>query len=220
MYTYVTDREFLSRMKKYCGAVMQDLCHELRVKYQISAIFYLVGSSKRNMVLQNENRPIDLDYNLEIQKVADINDCRTIKESVRKAFDTVLAKKYSFWHCEDSTSSLTTKRISFSDGNRTEFSMDVCIVYRDKESGYNRLIHEKTGFSYDDKYYWNQVFDSTGLRKKISYIKKKSSWLKVREEYLKLKNNYLVKNDNTHPSFVCYIEAVNNVYNALRQQVK
>ena len=36
----------------------------------------------------------------------------------------------------------------------------------------------------------------------------------VREQYLALKNMYLSKNDINHPSFICYIEAVNNVYNS------
>ena len=34
-------------------------------------------------------------------------------------------------------------------------------------------------------------------------------------EYLKIKNKYLSYNDPKHKkSFICYIEAVNNVYNA------
>ena len=36
----------------------------------------------------------------------------------------------------------------------------------------------------------------------------------MREEYIKLKNRYLSDNDH-HPSFICYSEAVNNVYNQL-----
>ena len=33
-------------------------------------------------------------------------------------------------------------------------------------------------------------------------------------QYLNIKNRYLRQNDHDHPSFICYIEAVNNVYNA------
>ena len=66
MYEYVNDKEFLSRMRSLCGEIMQDLCHTLKSEYDIGASFYLVGSGAKNLIMQNANRPIDLDYNLEI----------------------------------------------------------------------------------------------------------------------------------------------------------
>ena len=36
----------------------------------------------------------------------------------------------------------------------------------------------------------------------------------TREQYKRIKNKYLTSNDYNHSSFICYIEAVNNVYNA------
>lgn len=45
---------------------MQDLCYVLKTDYYISAVFYLVGSGERNLILKNEKEPFDLDYNLEI----------------------------------------------------------------------------------------------------------------------------------------------------------
>ena len=50
---------------------MQDLCHTLKEEYDIGASFYLVGSGARNLILQNANQPIDLDYNLEITRIDD-----------------------------------------------------------------------------------------------------------------------------------------------------
>jgi len=46
------------------------------------------------------------------------------------------------------------------------------------------------------------------------YIKEKGKWTLVREQYLKIKKQYLTSNDYNHSSFICYIEAVNNVYNS------
>lgn len=99
-------------------------------------------------------------------------------------------------------------------GNPTEFSMDVCIVCRDTEEDFYRLIHKKTGFTYRDEYYWNKAPHSAGIQKKAKYIKKRGKWQLVRTQYLNIKNRYLRQNDHDHPSFICYIEAVNNVYNA------
>ena len=116
--------------------------------------------------------------------------------------------------CEDSTSSLTTGKIHFVKGNPTEFSMDVCIVCRDTEEHFHRLIHQKTGFTYWDRYYWNEAPHSAGIQEKAKYIKKRGKWELVRTQYLDIKNRYLRQGDHDHPSVICYIEAVNNVYNA------
>ena len=71
MFTYVEDKEFLSRIRNLCGEIMQDLCHYLKEDYDIGTIFYLVGSGARNLIVQNASLPIDLDYNLEIVRCED-----------------------------------------------------------------------------------------------------------------------------------------------------
>ena len=90
MYRYVEDKKFLHKMRSLSGEMLQDLCHVLKKKYDIGANFYLVGSGARNLILQNENEPIDLDYNLEIVRCDNFNVGRTIKECVKKAFNEVL----------------------------------------------------------------------------------------------------------------------------------
>ena len=84
MYHYLDDKEFVSKMRNLCGDIMQDLCHILKEDYDIGATFYLVGSGARNLIMQNNNEPVDLDYNLEIIRCEDFEDCRYIKECVRK----------------------------------------------------------------------------------------------------------------------------------------
>lgn len=213
MFDYVKDKEFLSRIRNLCGEVVQDCCHYLKEDYDIGAIFYLVGSGARNLIVQNASLPIDLDYNLEIVRCKDHENCKIIKECVRKSFNKAL-KRHGWEDCEDSTSSLTTKKQHLSQGNTTEFSVDVCIVRRDTAGHFYRLIHEKTGITCRDKYYWNEAPHSAGIQEKAKYIKEKGRWQLVRTQYLNIKNRCLRQNDSDHPSFICYIEAVNNVYNA------
>lgn len=212
MYHYLDDKKFVSKMRDLCGDIMQNLCHILKEDYNIGATFYLVGSGARNLILQNNNEPVDLDYNLEIVRCDDFGDCRYIKECVRKSFNKAL-KLNDLDDCEDSTSSLTSKLIYFTKGNDTEFRMDVCITVRDEDDNYYRLVHEKTGFTLYDRYFWNIAPNSKRINEKVDYIKKYDKWMLVREQYKKIKNMYLIRNDYNHPSFVCYIEAVNNVYN-------
>ena len=213
MYHYLDDKEFLHKMRALSGEIMQMVCHCLKEDYDIGANFYLVGSGARNLMLQNEGNPVDLDYNLEIVRCEDFEDCRFLKESTRKSFNKVL-REYCLDDCEDSTSSLTSKLIQFNSGNKTEFSIDICITVRDDKDNYHRLIHEKTGWALNDRYFWNIAPHSKNLKKKAEHIKKCGKWELVREQYWRIKNRYLSANDQEHPSFVCYAEAVNNVYNS------
>ena len=213
MFHYVEDKEFLRRVRCVCGELMQYFCHTLKDAYDIGANFCLVGSGARNLIVRNASEPIDLDYNLEIVRCVDFEDCRAIKVCARNAFDKALAM-HGWGHREDSTSALTTERRYFTHGNRTAFSIDVCIVAADEDGQTARLIHEKTGCVLDDRYYWNIAPHSAQIREKADCIKKSGQWADVREQYLRLKNMYLSRNDRSHPSFVCYIEAVNNVYRA------
>lgn len=231
MYNYVTDKQLISTMRSLCGNIMQELCHALKEEYDIGATFTLVGSGARNLILQNANEPIDFDYNLKIIRIDDYEDCLYIKECVRKAFNIVL-RKHGWRDCEDSKSSLTTKKHYFPRISDTEFSMDVCIVYEDEDGNFYRLIHKKTGNTNVNniasaasiyaglvtrrpvnEYYWNMAPNSRDIKFKVDYIKSNGKWELVREQYKKIKNKYLTQNDHNHPSFICYIEAVNNVYN-------
>ena len=187
MFEYVEDKEYLSRVRSVCGEIMQDFCHTLKEDYDIGSTFRLVGSGAKNLIVQNASQPIDFNQALYMNGWGD---------------------------CKDSTSSLTTERRHFTQGNQTLFSIDVCIVVTDAQDRMYRLIHEKRGFIDYDRYYWNQAPYSSGIREKVDFIKRKGKWNLVRKQYLRLKNKYLTSNDYNHPSFICYIEAVNNVYNS------
>ncbi len=216
MYHYFTDKEYLKRAKNSCAELLSALTQEL-LDEDISSQFFLVGSGARNMVTQNNNESIDFDYNLYIQKCDNINDCRFLKETVRKAFNKVL-RDDGLSDCDDSTSSLTTKLIYFNDRPKIKFSIDLCIVARNNEGSWFRLIHSKTGVSSNDRYFWNESPNSKNVKDKSYEIKDAGYWQLVRDKYLEIKNVYLRNNDHNHPSFICYIEAVNNVHNTLKQK--
>ena len=57
-----------------------------------------------------------------------------------------------------------------------------------------------------------QAPHSKGLKKKVDKLKSNNHWEEVRQTYLDKKNMYLSRQDYNHPSFNCYIEAVNEVY--------
>ena len=212
MYHYIEDKVFLKDMKYLCSNIINQLVQLINNDSLMEVKAHLVGSGAKNLITQNSNEPIDLDYNLMIiDSEININNCREIKEYIRKQFNVILNK--NGWNdCMDSTSVLTTEKRHFTKGNHTEFSIDLAIVFNDR-NGCHRLIHEKTGFTTWDRYYWNLVPDSTDLFDRVADFKDEHLWNEVIDEYLEKKNMYLRRQDYNHPSFNVYVETVNQVFN-------
>ena len=213
MYHYIEDKDFLKRMKSLCSDIINQLVQSINNDSVMTVEAHLVGSGARNLITQNAKEPIDLDYNLCVLEVFGIgfNDGRTIKEHIRKHFNAVL-KSNKWSDCQDSTSALSTELREFTKGNKTEFSIDLAIV-RERNYGWERLIHRKTGFVTYDQWYWNEAPNSRGLADKVDAIKDENLWLEVRDLYLDKKNMYLSRGDKeNHPSFNVYIETINEIY--------
>lgn len=126
MYHYIEDKDFLKRMKSLCSDIINQLVQSINNDSVMTVEAHLVGSGAKNLITQNANEPIDLDYNLCIVKVFGINfnDGRTIKEHIQEHFDAVLNKN-GWSNCQDSTSVLSTKLQHFTEGNKTEFKIDL-----------------------------------------------------------------------------------------------
>lgn len=142
MYYFVEDKQFLKRAQSDCSATLKELERLLRESYKINSQAFLVGSGARNMITQNENEGIDFDYNLNILSCPDWGNAKSIKEAVRIAFNKIL-RSQGLNDAEDSTSSITTKPMYFKDAPETEFKIDVCIVTKNNNGEWERLIHKK-----------------------------------------------------------------------------
>ena len=212
MYHFVEDKEFLKKLKNTCSGIINELVQMINNEEALEVEAHLVGSGAKNLITQNEEEPVDLDYNLCILNCNEfnINDGKSIKEYIRKSFNKVL-KRNGWGDCQDSKSALTTEYRVFNTGNQTSFSIDLCIVIEDGDRWW-RLIHKKTGYIQTDEWIWNEGKNSKGLRNKVEWLKDNNLWNEVRDTYLDKKNLYLIRNDYNHPSFICYIEAVNEVY--------
>lgn len=212
MFHYVNDKDYLKRAQSYCAELLTDLTQELLDK-NISSQFFLVGSGARNMVTQNSNESIDFDYNLYVQKCDDINNCQSIKETVRKTFNKVL-KAYNLYDCDDSTSSLTTKPIYFKDSPKIQFSIDLCIVAKNDKGSWFRLIHEKTGYTASDRYFWNEAPNSKN-EILIALDKKEFLQLNISNEDKLIYNRFISDIINCVVNFIEKRELEENVTNVL-----
>ena len=216
-YKYFEDKKYLKEARKCCSEIIRKVVAEIR-KEGIKCESFLVGSGKRNMVTYRERKDgkieIDFDYNLNIFSVDDWDDTRYIKETVQKYFNKVMRKE-KLRDVSDSTSCLCTDYIHFVAFPNIEFKIDLAIVTKNDDGIWERLIHKKTVYRSCDSWIWNKVKSSDKLKGKIKELKDASLWADVREEYLKVKNSHQKNScfDNSYTSFVCYIEAVNNVYN-------
>ena len=180
----------------------------------ISAQFTLVGSGARNMVTRNGDGSFDLDYNHEITKASEEywNDLRHLKDTIRILLDKA-EKLNCFSESQDSTSCLTAL-LHFKDDPTVKFKFDVAIVSRNSKGKLCRLIHNKNAWGYGkDQYVWNEIPDSHDIAQKTRRLKAEGLWLTVRDRYIDRKNMYLSRWwDKDHPSFIAYIETVNEIY--------
>ena len=186
---------------------------ELLKEKGISAQFSLVGSGARNMITRNGDGPYDLDYNLLVMKADnEYRDPRLLKDTIRNALNKAVGGKF-FSDAQDSTSCLTAI-LYFEKSPDIKFKFDVAITTKNKNGNYMRLIHNKNVYALGwDQYTWNEVPNSHQVKNKADKLKKKGVWQEVRGKYLEKKNMYLSWQDHNHPSFVVYVEAVNEIYN-------
>ena len=216
MYRYVTDKHFLKSAYSFCADLVNQLVQELK-HYDIDSCMEVVGSGRHGFITQNETGPIDFDFNLWIINEGIYFSGHDLKEQIMTAFNYVLDKNgYGKYHCDDSTSAITVGRFKFKKGNQTEFSIDVAIVKEDEQGNWHRLIHQKTGIVQMDRWIWNIGPDSREIFAKEEFLKN-GHWNEVRCAYLEKKNAYI--NVSTKPSFICYIEAINDVYNQYHKNV-
>ena len=209
-YEFVYESE-AKRYRSDCSRILKKTCELLRAK-GISAQFTLVGSGAKNMITRNGDGPYDLDYNLLVVKADDeYRDPRLLKDTIRNALNKAVGGKF-FSDAQDSTSCLTAL-LYFKDTPNVKFSFDVAITTKNKNGNYMRLMHNKNVYALGlDQYTWNEVPNSHQVEDKADELKKAGVWQKVRDRYLEKKEMYLSRQYHDHPSFVVYVEAVNEVY--------
>lgn len=211
MYDFVCESE-VRPYRSFCSNTLVDLRDYLKDHYDIITQPVLVGSGARNMVMRDGNGPFDLDYNLQIISMPNKywDDLFELKNTVLTSLNKIVGKTW-FSDGHDSTAVITSF-LCLENTPNVKFKFDVAIIAKNERGDYCRLIHDKRYFR---RYVWCEVPSSKDVRKKADKLKKLGYWSDVREVYKKLKNHYLSIQDNSHPSFTVYVEAVNRVYDRI-----
>lgn len=214
MYEYVEEK-VIKPYRQSCSHDMVQLRDTLNKKYNIITQFSLVGSggASRNMVTRNGSGPFDLDYNLQIISMPQeyYTNLQKLKDIVRDTLNKIEGHQW-FSDAKDSTSVLTTI-LHFTNSPEVKFSFDIAILCKNRYGNWCRLIHNKHLWGFTcDQYTWNEVLTSSNVDLKAIELKEKHLWNEVRDTYLYKKNIYLYRGDHNHPSYVIYVETINEVY--------
>ncbi|MCR5605609.1 MAG: hypothetical protein K6F69_02170 [Treponema sp.] len=198
---------YLSRTTKITNLLVK------RLKSKgISSITYTIGSAgKRHLVtrlvIDGKKQPFDIDVNLEIDETSlpqKYKDLTSLKELVRSELNKSIKEcGESFSDGCNSTSAITVPL--YNKQKILEFSFDLGIVSRNRNDDLQRLVFKKNR----NIYKW-EVISTTELDFKFKAIRNNEQWNKLRDTYLRFKNQFI--NDKTHPSYVCYKMAINEVY--------
>ncbi len=210
-YVFVTKKTYAKFLHR-CQNLLNPLLQELK-NLGIEAKLYLVGSGKHSIVMQlvidGEKKAFDIDFNLEIT-LEDLpkkyRELEYLKETIRSTLNKILHKTDYFSDGRDSTSVLSVPVHFEDDLTKTKFSFDIAIVSRNKNGDLQKIKHIKE----NDSFTWNLIKDSKDIELKAEKLKSAGLWKNVREQYRILKNRFI--DDENHPSCVCYIMAVNNIY--------
>ncbi len=208
MYNCVAEKQ-VGHYKTLFQGILDRLREKLKRQYGIQVRTVLTGSGANDMVMQNGKGGFDLDYNLVLDSIPSgfAGEPQKLKSLVRSELDGLVPSGFS--HGKDSTSAITLLLHS-PDKKNVVFKVDVALILA-RKSGYSRLVRDRnTG-----RYIWNLIRRSEDLKPRLKAIKAAGRLDDLADIYRQKKNRYLSQQDNDHPSFVVYIEAVNELYQKL-----
>ena len=165
--------------------------------------FRLIGSAKRNLVLEKPNKGFDFDYQIIFYQsfVGEGSDkLIEVKNKFRNAFDTFFVDK-GYEHGEDSTSAITIKKLEI---NQINHSYDITLMSPNSEGKlciFKYLDNDKT------KMGLNEMKKSAIFKEKYRKIKGAKKWDELRIEYKNKQEEW----NGEKKSFSLLMEVVNDM---------
>lgn len=175
---YVSRKE-AKKMREEMPGIIENVRKDFREKHSYSFSTSIVGSAKRNMIIQFGNSKYDTDYQLVFSSK---KHCSKIDASIKKEI-LDLFRKYipQDWGIQNSKSVITIIKIE----NKKEIhSFDIAVI-RTKNEESEKSFFDKN----DNKYKWNQIGKLSQ-----AYINFKNDYETIGEI---VKEKYLVKRQKT-----------------------
>ena len=188
---------------------------DVKNKYGKSFSYQIVGSAKRNLVVQKGESLWDVDYQfMFLAKVFQEADAPELKIIIKDSFKEHLGKKYSV---KLSRSVITICLLS-DVGSHAKKSFDVALLKNNETTGNKEILRGKSDDKNSDHYIkWEELSDSKESYEKRSLIKGIDKWKKLREIFLKKKCDNIEKSkDNQKETFSLYLESIIETLDAFK----
>ncbi|MFW6002316.1 MAG: hypothetical protein ACOCQD_03165 [archaeon] len=169
----------------------------------LSFYYRLIGSGKRNLVIDKPNKGFDLDYQIIFYHSLSglkSQELIAIKDRFRKSFDEFFVEK-GYKHGEDSTSAITIVKLN---GNKIDHSYDITLMSPNANGSLSIMKYQdsdKTTMGL------NEMKKSIEFNKKYNAIKGASKWKELRDKYLEKQK----RNNGDKKSFSLLLEVVNDI---------
>ena len=199
---YVPKKE-VKIYKKDIHELLNDIKSKLVSDGQPSFNVGIVGSAKRNLILQRGSSPYDVDFQLYLSnEEVDASYRRDIIEKLRSSTNET-------WVFESKSSVITGRQ--YEDINKKEqiSSFDIALIKgKTDETKMRAQWIEK-----DKKFVWNETNNSATVFIRRKDIIGNEMWIYLRKQYLDLREAQWNKDKNDKkPSYSLYVEAINNTY--------
>lgn len=203
MFRYIESKHQRTAYREYCESKI--ICTQKHLKDYFTFSFKLIGSGEsRLMTVNGNNKKVDLDYNLILQrdKKQLIDDPKKIKHLFMDAFKNACGYKAKV---SDSTQVITCFIGQLED---YDFSFDVAIMVEANDGFLYKIVNIKEKNTC--RYIWNKVPESRNFEHKFLFLKRNGYWEQIKELYLRKKNINLSK-QTSKQSFSILIETVNEI---------
>lgn len=191
----------LKPYKEEIKKIIEDLKKELGNDWSFQ--YYLVGSGRRNMVVES-NEGFDLDYHILLNKHPIALKAEDIKMVFMDTLNKITPSHLS--NSKDSTHVITIKCI---EGGKLKYSYDLAIM---KKGEYSEILKNEKEDGSNGPYHFVQVPDSNHFIEKFTQIKGSEMWESLRLIYLgKKEKQHETNKDNRIYSFALLQEATNDV---------
>lgn len=213
-FDFVSESEYLP-VKRMLEDILEDVKTYLKREHDLSFDYHLIGSAGRELITREigGNKGFDFDYNLIIPTLYQGEKYypKVVKEIFLEAFNYAVDGT-RFDPPENSTSIITIK-CKDRKRSRIKYSCDFAISYYVDKYNHNKGMMFLKNYK-DGRYGFNLRGSTVDYDAKLNRILRyRNGWEIIEDEYIKLKNN----NKQNKKSFVLYYEAINNVYNQMRQ---
>ena len=202
---YVSKKE-IKEYKSDFEIVIKDIREDLKSEYGRSCITMLVGSAKRNLIVQKGESHWDVDYKfLFISPVYnDENKIKPyeLKNFIKEKFQEKLGEDYTV----KMSKSVITICLKDDEGNHAIKSFDVALIRKSD----NKILRGKNNdSSSEDRVRWEELPNPSSIYERRWEIIGEDMWREFREIFIKKKcENMDKEKEEQKPTYSLYVETI------------